>query len=73
MVKVSVYLVLRREELYIPEDFQCSVSIFFLERNIKLLMSQEIALFLVLFTERFYIFFRIKKKNVYEYFEALYI
>jgi len=50
MVKVSVYLVLRREELYIPEDFQCSVSIFFLERNIKLLMSQEIALFLVLFT-----------------------
>ena len=41
IVDSSGYLVLRKEELHLPEDFCCSISIFCLEGKIKLLRSHE--------------------------------
>jgi len=41
MVDSSRYLVLRKEELHLPEDFHCSISVFHFEGKIKLLGSRE--------------------------------
>ncbi len=40
-VYISGYLVHRREELHLLEDFQCSISIFHSEGKIKLLASHK--------------------------------